>query len=52
MDFNIFEGMKVRGVPEIVISRGKVAVEGGEVCFFFFLRHLMYTILTFPNKVL
>lgn len=30
-DFNIFEGMKCHGVPEIVIVRGKVCVENGQV---------------------
>lgn len=30
-DFNIFEGMKCHGVPEIVIVRGKVCVENGTV---------------------
>ncbi|XP_038116249.1 dihydropyrimidinase isoform X3 [Culex quinquefasciatus] len=28
-DFNIFEGMKVHGVPEYVIVRGRVCVENG-----------------------
>ena len=26
-DFNIFEGMKVRGVPQVVISGGRVALD-------------------------
>lgn len=30
-DFNIFEGMKCHGVPEIVIVRGKVCVENGQI---------------------
>lgn len=30
-DFNIFEGMKCHGVPEIVIVRGKVCVENGTI---------------------
>lgn len=30
-DFNIFEGMKCHGVPEVVIVRGKVCVENGQV---------------------
>ena len=31
VDFNIFEGMEVHGVPEYVISQGRVVVEKGEV---------------------
>ena len=31
VDFNIFEGMKVHGVPLTVISNGKVVYENGEV---------------------
>lgn len=30
-DFNIFEGMKCHGVPEVVIVRGRVCVENGNV---------------------
>lgn len=30
-DFNIFEGMKVHGVPEYVIVRGRVCVENGSL---------------------
>uniref|UniRef100_A0A1Q3FZ81 dihydropyrimidinase n=1 Tax=Culex tarsalis TaxID=7177 RepID=A0A1Q3FZ81_CULTA len=30
-DFNIFEGMKVHGVPEYVIVRGRVCVENGNL---------------------
>lgn len=30
-DYNIFEGMKCHGVPEIVIVRGRVCVENGQV---------------------
>lgn len=30
-DFNIFEGMKCHGVPEVVIVRGRVCVEDGTV---------------------
>lgn len=30
-DFNIFEGMKCHGVPEVVIVRGRVCVENGSV---------------------
>lgn len=30
-DFNIFEGMKCHGVPEIVIVRGRVCVENGTI---------------------
>ena len=30
VDYNMYEGMKVRGVPEIVISRGKVVIEDGK----------------------
>lgn len=30
-DFNIFEGMVCHGVPEIVLVRGRVCVEDGEV---------------------
>jgi dihydropyrimidinase len=29
-DYNLFEGMKIKGVVETVISRGKVVVEGGK----------------------
>lgn len=28
-DYNLFEGMKIKGVPETVLSRGKVVVENG-----------------------
>jgi dihydropyrimidinase len=31
VDFNIFEGMEVHGVPEITISRGKVVWENGHL---------------------
>ncbi|XP_035233203.1 dihydropyrimidinase-like [Stegodyphus dumicola] len=31
VDFNIFEGMKVSGVPDYVISKGNVAVEYGKL---------------------
>lgn len=30
-DFNIFEGMNCHGVPEIVIVKGRVCVENGNV---------------------
>ena len=30
IDYNMYEGMKVKGVPQIVLSRGNVVVEGGE----------------------
>jgi dihydropyrimidinase len=30
VDYSCFEGMKVRGLPEIVLQRGKVLVEKGE----------------------
>jgi dihydropyrimidinase len=30
VDYSCFEGMKVRGLPEIVLQRGKVLVENGE----------------------
>ena len=30
VDYNMYEGMKVKGVPQIVLSRGNVVVEGGE----------------------
>lgn len=30
-DFNIFEGMTCHGVPEIVISRGRICVENGKL---------------------
>jgi dihydropyrimidinase len=31
VDYNVFEGMTVTGAPELVISRGEVLVEDGEV---------------------
>jgi dihydropyrimidinase len=37
VDFNIFEGMKVHGVPLTVISNGRVVLENGEVKFCYFL---------------
>ncbi|CAL1271126.1 unnamed protein product, partial [Larinioides sclopetarius] len=37
VDFNIFEGMEVRGIPIYVISRGKLVVEEGQVSI-----HLFY----------
>jgi dihydropyrimidinase len=30
-DYNLYEGTTVRGAPEIVLSRGRVLVEGGEL---------------------
>ncbi len=30
VDYNLYEGMKVKGVPEVVVSRGNVVVEGGQ----------------------
>ena len=32
VDFNIFEGMVVHGVPVVVISQGRVCVQNGKVC--------------------
>ena len=29
VDYNCFEGMRVRGLPEVVLQRGEVLVEGG-----------------------
>lgn len=29
-DYNLYEGMQVTGVPEVVLSRGRVLVQGGE----------------------
>ena len=29
VDYNCFEGMRVRGLPEVVLQRGQVLVEGG-----------------------
>ena len=31
IDFNIFEGMEVTGLPAVTLSRGEVVYEGGEV---------------------
>ena len=31
VDFNIFEGMVVHGVPVVVISQGRVCVQNGKV---------------------
>ena len=30
VDYNLYEGMKVKGVPEVVIANGRVLVENGE----------------------
>ena len=30
VDYNLYEGMRVKGVPEVVISNGRVLVEDGE----------------------
>jgi dihydropyrimidinase len=30
-DYNLFEGTEVTGVPEVVLLRGKVIVENGEL---------------------
>ena len=30
VDYNMFEGMRVRGVPKVVVARGKVIIEGGK----------------------
>uniref|UniRef100_A0A1I8BLV6 dihydropyrimidinase n=1 Tax=Meloidogyne hapla TaxID=6305 RepID=A0A1I8BLV6_MELHA len=30
-DFNVFEGMEVRGIPDVTISRGKVVWKSGEL---------------------
>ena len=30
VDYNLYEGMKVNGVPQVVLSRGKVVVEDGK----------------------
>ena len=29
VDYNCYEGMQVQGVPETVLSRGKVVIENG-----------------------
>ena len=31
VDFNVFEGMECRGVPEVIVCGGEVVVEHGEV---------------------
>jgi dihydropyrimidinase len=31
IDYNVFEGMQVKGLPRLVLTRGEVAVENGEV---------------------
>jgi dihydropyrimidinase len=31
VDYNVFEGMTVRGAPEVVIARGRVVIEAGEL---------------------
>ena len=30
IDYNIYEGMEVKGMPEIVFSSGRIVVEDGE----------------------
>ena len=35
VDFNIFEGMTVFGIPVCVIANGRVVLEDGQVCFSF-----------------
>jgi dihydropyrimidinase len=30
IDYNMYEGMKVKGVPQVVLSRGKVVIEDGQ----------------------
>ena len=30
-DYNVYEGMEVTGSPEVVLLRGRVLVEGGEL---------------------
>jgi dihydropyrimidinase len=31
VDYNLYEGTEVTGAPEVVLVRGKVIVEGGEL---------------------
>ncbi len=30
IDYNLYEGMEVKGVPQVVLARGKVIIEDGE----------------------
>ena len=30
VDYNLYEGMKVKGVPQVVVANGQIVVEGGE----------------------
>ena len=30
IDYNIFEGMEVKGMPDIVFSAGRLVIENGE----------------------
>lgn len=30
VDYNLYEGMKVKGVPQVVIANGEAIIEGGQ----------------------
>jgi dihydropyrimidinase len=30
VDYNLYEGMRVKGVPQVVVANGQIVVEGGE----------------------